>query len=221
MWPADIVRQLRTRLPQGYVAAPTVHPGSAAEVDVATWERDDAPRLRPDGDRGGDAPAAWSAPEPSLAVETEVPDYDEFAVRVYDAERGRLLVASIELISPGNKDRPEKRNAFVAKCVALLRRGVAVSLVDVVTLRQFSLYVELLQFLGQSEPSLGESPPPLYAVSCRWRPRGERMLLQTWSHGLAVGQPLPTLPVWLTETVAVPLDLESSYEQVCHDLWIT
>src|SRR6516164_1759877 len=32
MWPAEIVRHLRQRLPQGYVAAPTVHPGSQVEV---------------------------------------------------------------------------------------------------------------------------------------------------------------------------------------------
>ena len=53
MWPAEIVRQLRQRLPRGYVAAPTVHPGSQVEVDVATYERDDAPRLQRSD--GGDA----------------------------------------------------------------------------------------------------------------------------------------------------------------------
>ena len=47
------------------------------------------------------------------------------------------------------------------------------------------------------------------------------MLLQTWSHALALGQPLPTLPLWLTGKLAVPLDLEQSYEQACNDLWIT
>ena len=186
MWPAEIVRQLRKRLPQGYVAAPTVHPGSQ-----------------------------------TVAVETDVPDYDEYSVRIYDVERGRQLVATVERVSPGNKDRPEKRNAFVGKCAALLQKGFAVSIVDVVTPRQFNLYAELLQFLGQSDPSLGGPLPHLYAVSCRWRPQDKRMLLQTWSHTLALGQPIPTLPLWLTGQLAVPLDLEQSYEQACHDLWIT
>ena len=31
-------------------------------------------------------------------------------------------------------------------------------------------------------------------------------------------QPLPCLPLWLTEDLAVPLDLEASYEQTCRDL---
>lgn len=218
MWPAALVQQLRQRLPQGYVAAPTVHPGSQVEVDVATYKRDDAPRLERADD--GSAPTAvWAPAEPTVAVETEIPDYDEYAVRIYDVERGRQLVATIELVSPGNKDRPEKRNAFVGKCAALLQKGVAVSIVDVVTSRQVNLYAELLQFLGQRDPNLSQ-PPHLYAVSCRWRPQDGRMLLQIWSHTLLLGQPLPTLPLWLTGQHAVPLDLEQSYEQACHDLWI-
>jgi hypothetical protein len=31
---------------------------------------------------------------------------------------------------------------------------------------------------------------------------------------------LPTLPLWLTEDFAIPLDLEASYEQTCRDLRI-
>ncbi len=221
MWPAIIVQQLRKRLPQGYVAAPTVHPGSQIEVDVAAYENDDAPRLQNPNNEGGVATARWAPPEPTIAVETEVPDYDEYEVRIYDAERGRQLVAAIELVSPGNKDREEKRNAFVSKCATLLQKGVAVSIVDVVTTRQFNLYAELLHFLGQNDPTLGNPLPHLYAVSCRWRPQNKRMMLNSWSHVLTPGQPLPTLPLWLTGTLAVPLDLEQSYEQACNDLWIT
>jgi hypothetical protein len=40
------------------------------------------------------------------------------------------------------------------------------------------------------------------------------------SQFFAIGQPLPTLPLWLTQDLVVPLDLERSYEQVCSDLWI-
>src|SRR5688572_657127 len=67
----------------------------------------------------------------------------EYEVRVYDAARGRRLVAAIEIVSQGNKDRPEKRDAYVGKCAALLQNGVAVSIIDVVTTRQFNLYGEL------------------------------------------------------------------------------
>jgi hypothetical protein len=44
--------------------------------------------------------------------------------------------------------------------------------------------------------------------------------MDNWYHPLNLGQPLPTLPVWLTETHAVSLDLESSYEETCRALRI-
>jgi hypothetical protein len=45
--------------------------------------------------------------------------------------------------------------------------------------------------------------------------------VQTWSNTLALGQPFPTLPLWLTGQLAMPVDLEQSYEQACHELRIT
>jgi len=37
---------------------------------------------------------------------------------------------------------------------------------------------------------------------------------------LAVGQPLPSLPVWLSETLTMTLELEASYEETCRVLRI-
>ena len=139
---------------------------------------------------------------------------------VYDEKRGCRLVAAVEIVSPANKDRTEHRNVFVAKCAGLLQKGVAVSIVDLVTVRHVNLYTELLAFIGHNDPTMGSEPPHLYAASCRWTRKGKRTLLELWSHVLALGQPPPTLPLWLTEDLVVPLDLEQSYEQACRDLWI-
>lgn len=152
-------------------------------------------------------------------VEVDVATF-EYEVRIYDAKRGRQMVAAIEIVSPANKDRPEHRNVFVAKCAALLQKGVAVSIVDLVTVRHFNLYAELLSFIGHADPTLGTEPPNIYAASCRWVKKGRRNWLECWSNVLTLGQPLPILPLWLTEDLVVPLDLEPSYEQACHDLWI-
>lgn len=220
-WPAVIVQHLRKKLPAGFVAEPRVHLGSYVEIDVAAFENEESPCPPAIGEgNGGVATAVWSPPQPSVAVETTSPDYDEYEVCIYDARRSRRLVAAIEIVSPANEDRPEHRNVFVAKCAALYLKGVAVSIVDLVTVRHFNLYAELLAFIGHSDPTLGAEPPSLYAASCRWIEKGKRKLLQTWSNVLVVGQPLPTLPLWLAEDVSVPLELEPSYEQACHDLWI-
>ncbi|MFO0808669.1 MAG: DUF4058 family protein [Gemmataceae bacterium] len=220
-WPAAIVAQLNGKLPLTYVAGPVVHVGSQVEIDVAAYESEAAPpSFGTDDSSGGMATAVWVPAAPSVAVETELPDYDEYEVRIYDVRRGRRLVAAIELVSPRNLDRPESRNAFVGKCAALLQKGVAVSIVDLVTVRHFNLYADLMAFIGQSDPTLGADPPSLYAASCRWFRKETRAMLETWSHGLTLGQPLPTLPLWLSDVLVVPLDLEQSYEQACKDLRI-
>jgi hypothetical protein len=216
-----IVQQLKKQLPPGYVAGPRVHAGARVEIDVATYGKDATPPTCGGADRGGGvATAVWTPAAPSVAVETELPDDDEYEVRIYDTELEHTLVAAIEIVSPANKDRPEKRNAFVGKCAALLRNGVAVSIVDIVTVRHFNLYAELMAFVGHPDRTLGPEPPPVYAASCRWLRKSDRAVLQTWSHALVVGQALPTLPLWLTDTLYVPLDLERSYEQACDDLSI-
>ncbi len=56
-------------------------------------------------------------------------------------------------------------------------------------------------------------PPELYAAACRWIRREEAWQFESWTHSLALGQPLPTHPLWLADDYAVPLELEASYEE--------
>jgi hypothetical protein len=44
--------------------------------------------------------------------------------------------------------------------------------------------------------------------------------LDAWALPLVVGQSLPPLYIWLTETLVVSLDLEAAYEQTCRALQI-
>src|ERR1051326_2209310 len=124
-WPMEIVRSLARKLPREYVAEPFVHHGAFVEVDVAAFEKDEPMRGRPQPNGGGTATAVWAPARPTRDVETDLPDTDEYEVRVYD---GRRLVAAIELVSPANKVRPEHRRAFTAKCAALLQKHVSVAI---------------------------------------------------------------------------------------------
>jgi hypothetical protein len=222
MWPTWIVHHLRTQLPPGYVAEPRVHLGTLMEVDVgALGDRQHRGPSEVAGNGDAAATSRWSAAQPVIAVETEPPDEYEYEVRVFDVERQRQLVAAIEFVSPANKDRPESRDSFVAKCAASLRKGVAVSVVDVVTIRHFNLYAQLMALVGHPDPTMTAESPSLYAASCRWVTKGTRARLEAWSHTLVVGDSLPKLPLWLSADLVVPLELEPSYEQTCHDLWLT
>ena len=219
-WPAVIVQKLGKLLPPQYVAAPRVHLGSQAEIDIAAYDRGDYGSDYPSS-VGGLATAVWAPAKPTFEFETELADFDEYEVRIYDTQRGRHLVAAIELISPANKDRPESRRQFVAKCAELLRQHVSIVLVDLVTVRDFNLYTEMLEWIGEEREAPSANHQSTYAVSCCWRPRGLKRWLEAWNHPLTIGSPLPTLPLWLSDELAIPLDLEASYEQTCRDLRIT
>jgi Protein of unknown function (DUF4058) len=210
-WPMTIASGLNRELPERYVAGPKVHLGMI-EIDVAAY--DEGPTIARE-EQGGVATAVWAPPRPTLAVVMDE-EADVYEVCVYDRLDGQRLVAAIELVSPANKDRPEHRGEFIAKCAAMLRSNVCVTIVDVVTTRSANLYGDLIALFGQTDPSLADGP--LYAATCRWIKQGDKRLLETWSHRLGLGEPLPTLPLWLADDLSIPLNLELSYEETCRSL---
>lgn len=215
-WPGEIVRTLFDILPAGFVAEPQVYHGAPFEVDVSMIEDDDRPPTIEEG-TGGTA----TLTAPTLTVPADLSTLDEYEVRVYDADRERTLVAAIEIVSPANKDRPETRDQFTHKVATLLRQDVCVAIVDIVTTRHANLYAELLARIGHTDPSLGDPQPALYAVTLRGRkPKKSRPLLDAWFFPLTVGQPLPTIPLWLAPDLGVTLPLEPSYQEVCRLLRI-
>jgi hypothetical protein len=221
-WPTMIVAALARRMPPGYVAEPRVHLGAYYEIDVASFEEMTPSSLTLEASAAevGIATAAWAPPRPTLVVVSDLPDQYEYEVRVYDTTDERRLVAAVEIVSPANKDRPEHRRVFVAKCATLLRQGVCVAIVDLVTTRSFNLYADLLDLIGQTDPSLAPEPPSLYGAVCRARREGDVPQLEMWAHPLVIGQQLPTLPLWLSDNLAIPLELEASYEETCRILRI-
>jgi hypothetical protein len=200
------MRQLNETLPTGYVARPNVKLGVDVEADVGTLEESGQ---EPVEEEGGVATAVWAPPRPTLSVAVDFHRLDVFEVQVH-REGGLEMVAAIELVSPRNKDRPNARRHFATKCAAYLQVGVSVVVIDLVTARRENLYAVLLETLALAHEDDG--PGNLYAVACRAVPPDEPGRLETWVMPLAVGALLPTLPLWLEADLAVPLDLERSYE---------
>ncbi len=206
-WASEIVRQLNRTLPAGYVARPNVKLGVDVGADVGTLSEAEHPA---EEEAGGVATAVWAPPKPTLSVAVDFSHLDVFEVQVH-REGGLEMVAAIELVSPRNKDRRSARHSFVAKCIAYLQAGVSVVLVDVVTGRKENLYAALLEELHLYQGHNGQDEE-LYAVACRVTPPDEPTRLEAWAEPLALGSPLPTLPLWLEVDLAVPLHLERSYE---------
>lgn len=195
-------------LPADHFAEVQVHVGGRVEVDVATFAE------RPDG-AGGVATAvrparAWAPPAPALVLPGVFPDRVE--VLIYHGEGGPTLVAAVELVSPGNKDREAARRAFAAKCVGYLQVGVGLVVVDVVTSRPANLHNELVAMIGGPDDGrIDEGGPYVVAYRpARDQPAGDRV--EAWPASLAVGRDLPAVPLWISPEACVPLDLEAAYE---------
>src|SRR2546421_10011379 len=131
---------------------------------------------------------------------------DTFEVRVFSTVAGLTLVAVIELVSPGNKDRPAERRAFTAKCASYLAQGVSLIVMDIVTNRHANLHNDLMRLM-EAAPGLDfPAEVTLYAAAYRPVRRGEQEEIDFWLRPLAVGAPLPTLPLRLTRDLFVAVD---------------
>lgn len=216
-WATEIMRTLnRTVLPPGCFAEAQVHVGSRVEIDVATFEQEQASRAGTgDSNGGGVAVETWAPPATALVMPAIFPD--EIEVQVFRVSVGATLVAAIELISPGNKDRPQARRAFTAKCAGYLQQGIGLVIVDIVTERQANLHDELIHFLDQPEAFAFPEEPNLYAVAYRPSRRETGDHVEIWLSPLTLSQPLPTLPLALRGVATVPVDLETTYTVTCQD----
>jgi len=210
LWAAALVEKLnRDVLAEEYYADMQIHVGSPVEVDIAKLEEPIAT-----GQHRATATAlapVWTPPATDLILPTVFPD--DIEVQVFATVTGATLVAAIELVSPSNKDRPETRRAFAAKCVSYLTRGIGLIVVDIVTNRLANLHSEVMGLLGHAEATLQHPTGPTYAVAYRpsRQPSGDQ--IELWVRPLALGQPLPVLPLALRNAGDVPVDLEGTYAE--------
>jgi hypothetical protein len=210
-WAGSLAAALNRDLPRPrYFAATQAHVGAKVEADVAEFEALPEAGGLTNG-VAGVAVQTYAPPVTELAMPLVFPD--DFEVQVFDTRGGARLVAVIELVSPGNKDRAEHRRAFAIKSAAYLQRGIGLVVVDVVTERQFNLHNELAALLGQDERYRMPAEVFLYAVAYRPVSLHGTNQASLWMVPLNVGQPLPRLPLALRGNGCVPIDLEATYNE--------
>jgi hypothetical protein len=215
-WIVALSDHLRERLPPGYrvyvgttpVAAAGVSrvpdPEGHPDLSVRRW---DVPPGQPTD------PSGFARPdlETTVAVlETELAAFVE--------HRGRI-VAVAELVSPGNKDRPARRDLYAGRYRGYLMNGTNLLLVDVhARPGGFSFHDRIATDLGLTTAAM---PSPQAVSFCVGDigPTGGREL-SLWRRPLTVGQALPVLPLPLQPNLAVPVELEPTYAASCRRAYI-
>jgi hypothetical protein len=201
-WATYLSAQLNSRLPAGYFAEPNVQFG--IEIDVAAFD---------EGTTTQPTAIDWTPPPPHRSVPVSLTGA-VVEVGVFSRAGGPVLAGAVELVSPSNKDRPASHDALVSKCAAYVQAGVGVVLVDVVTEGTVDFHQALLARLGTDV----EPGSPLYAAAYRPVERAGATALDVWHAPLAVGQPLPTLPLWLRGGLCLPVELQATYDRTCVEL---
>jgi hypothetical protein len=213
-WSSALADHLnRDVLPSGYIALEQVHRGPAIEIDIGTFTEPAEATTNGAGGTATTTHTVWTPAAPPVVLPGTFPE--QYTIEILSTEGGRTLVAAIELVSPGNKDRAEKRRLFAAKCATYLARGVGLVVVDIVSSRQGNLHNELVELLGLDAAFRMAGATLLYAVAYRPLRQDSNDQIDAWPMSLQLGQPLPTVPLSLAADCCLAVDLEKAYLDAC------
>ena len=207
-WTIELRRSLNAgRLPPGYVALTDQQTGGTIP-DVLTLNR--RPKGPGKGEPAGGRAVATAPPRARFIVEGEANTYARRANRIRIQHRHGQVVAVLEIVSPGNKSSHHALQAFVRKAADLLWQGIHLLVVDLFPPSNRdpqgihkAIWDELC-----NEPF--EVPPgkPLIVASYLG---GD--IPMAYVESLGVGDTLPSLPIFLSETRYIPAPLETTYQE--------
>lgn len=222
-WATSIADDLNRRLPRRFLAEAPFNLGTFASADVA--EVDQSPResngpvkgLPLPADMGGVGvaaePVTYTPPATGLTMPAAFPP--EILVEIRDLHRTRQVLAVVEVVSPGNKDDEQTRLAFAGKCLSYLSKGIGLLVMDIVTNRLANLHNTLVHLGKQDTRFEMVGSPPIYVAAYRPVHRNREDVIDLWHWPLAVGSPLPAVPLALKGFGCVRLDLEATYTEAC------
>jgi len=211
-WTIEIRNALnRGILPTGYFAM-TEQKTGGREPDVVALE------LTPD-------PARLRESQGGLAVQ-DAPPQTQFVSRsdesTYARKANRLsvrhpddgVVAIIEVVSPGNKSSAVALDEFVRKAIDFLDDGVSLLIIDLFppTKRDPQGIHEVIWKHFKEEPF---ALPPDRSLTFASYAAGAA--ITAYVQPVAVGLPLPPMPLFLTPTRYVDCPLESTYQRAWED----
>jgi Protein of unknown function (DUF4058) len=165
---------------------------------------------RPSKDDPGGVAVATAPPSARVIARFERINYAKRADRVVIRHGRGKVVAMIEIVSPGNKDSRNAIRTFVEKTADILNQGVNLLVVDMFppTPRDpQGIHKAIWDEFGD-EPFDFLPDKPMTVASYIG---GD--LPTAYVESVGVGDPLPSLPIFLSETRYIPAPLETTYMQ--------
>lgn len=215
VWIAELRTALNTGLlPDGYYAMAEQHAGQAI-TDVLTLQSADSAGNGSPGEIRGEGPVAVAQAPPKVSrkfVASPETAYRELrrtiAVR---STSGHRIVAMIEIVSPGNKDRRMSVDDFVEKAWAALHEGIHLLVVDLLppgACDPGGMHGMIWQRYDAADY---EPPPGKPLVAAAYAAYAVANLPEAYIEPLGVGDPLPLMPLFLQPGHYVNLPLEETY----------
>lgn len=208
-WIAAIMDRLNAGLlPAGYFAMAEQIIGGP-ETDVVALQTRSQPKPRTDHN-GGVAVAPFR-PKTRFVMPVP-PDQDRYA---HKANRVAIhhelgeVVAVIELVSPGNKNRQRAFRTFVEKAIDLLQQKVNLLLIDPfppATYDPQGIHGAIWEEITGQKFEL-PSDKPLTLAAYQVEP-----LETSYVEPIAVGDPLPEMPLFLDGDDGINVPLEETYQ---------
>ena len=161
-------------------------------------------------DNSGGIAVAAAPPTARVIAKFEKINYAKRANRIAIRHGRGQVVAIIEIVSPGNKDSRNALRSFVEKAADILTQGVNLLVVDLwpPTPRDPQGIHKVIWDEFGDEPFDELPGKPLTVASYIG---GDLPIAYVESVG--IGDPLPSLPIFLSDTHYIPAPLETTYEQ--------
>lgn len=220
-WLTELLRDVKRKLPPGYHAynstLPFVMVGlTVGDSDVKVTRSNGLVHTLPpppptDGRAAGE-------PEPDAAgVATTLTAPDTTLVVEFEG----LLVAAVEVVSPQNKHSAGLRASYGDRYLGYLRQAVNLMVLDVLPAPRGFSFPDLIA----RELALPDQPAAPAPVAVSYRvipgPPREPCSYELWRRPLAVGRPLPSLPLPIGPTQSVMVDLEGTYMRAADDIYLS
>jgi hypothetical protein len=205
-WTIELRRSLNAgRLPPGYIALADQQAGGPIP-DVLTLNR--GPKGRGKREPAGGLAVATHPPKARFVLESEPNAYARRANRIRIQHRHGEVVAVIEILSPGTKSSRAALRAFVQKASDLIFQGIHFLVVDLFppSDRDPQGIHQAIWDEIDGGPLTLPADKPLTVAAYRASPTPT-----AYVEPIAVGDELPSAPIFLTDFDYVPAPLEETY----------